>query len=444
MLSVPSNCASWTCSAVMALNITATLISDSLFGSFGLNPNGNCQAIYGVAGCTADERDLLFGNLTAYGLMMQPAEPKGRIIVFGARGGDDKSPGFDHRKDTIPICNSLIELGWWAMPVFYSDSAYDLIVKYASQGVDGYISRVNPDVYDDFTISKYEKLLGTLADSYGLAAMAHPQLISKFGAKDALAKIAPLRTGLPDTFAYYDRETWRAKFPTTISQGPRVIKQNRGSQGEGIWIVKLKDPSLWRKNHSLDLGTELELTEAVDNHVEYMQLGEFLTFAERYLEGGVENGAQLIDQAFMPRISEGEVRVLFIGAKPVEILHKKPKEGGVSATLKSGATYTRYEPDDPTFARLMHSFVNRDLKNLLPLLGMHNHPLPLLWTADFILGGPRPPWVDGKDYYFIGELNCACVGITTQLHLTSLVAVEAIRISEENRRMKHACNASKI
>ena len=38
-----------------------------------------------------------------------------------------------------------------------------------------------------------------------------------------------------------------------------------------------------------------------------------------------------------------QVRVLFIGAKPVEILHKKPKEGGVSATLKSGATYTRYE-----------------------------------------------------------------------------------------------------
>ena len=34
--------------------------------------------------------------------------------------------------------------------------------------------------------------------------MAHPKLIQKFGAKDALAKIAPLRTGLPDTVAYYD------------------------------------------------------------------------------------------------------------------------------------------------------------------------------------------------------------------------------------------------
>ena len=53
------------------------------------------------------------------------------------------------------------------------------------------------------------------------------------------------------------------------------------------------------------------------------------------------------------------MRVLFIGGKPVEIVHKKPKSGGLSATLKSGAVYTRYEPDDPTFGRLMHSFVNR-------------------------------------------------------------------------------------
>ena len=30
--------------------------------------------------------------------------------------------------------------------------------------------------------------------------------------------------------AYYDAETWRAKFPGTLSQGPRVVKQNRGSQ----------------------------------------------------------------------------------------------------------------------------------------------------------------------------------------------------------------------
>lgn len=64
---------------------------------------------------------------------------------------------------------------------------------------------------------------------------------------------------------------------------------------------------------------------------------------------------ELIDQAFMPRIVEGEVRVLFVGDKPQEIIHKKPREGGVSATLKSGAVYTKYEPDHPSFQRLMRT-----------------------------------------------------------------------------------------
>jgi hypothetical protein len=64
----------------------------------------------------------------------------------------------------------------------------------------------------------YDKLLARLHDDAGLAAMAHPKLIQKFGAKDALAKIAPLRTGLPDTVAYYDADTWREGFPKSISQ----------------------------------------------------------------------------------------------------------------------------------------------------------------------------------------------------------------------------------
>lgn len=52
---------------------------------------------------------------------------------------------------------------------------------------------------------------------------------------------------------------------------------------------------------------------------------------------------QLIDQRFLPRIIEGEIRVNMIFDKPVQIVHKKPTEGGVSATLASGATYTSYE-----------------------------------------------------------------------------------------------------
>lgn len=54
-----------------------------------------------------------------------------RIIVFGARGGDDKSPGQEHRGDTIPICNSVIELGWECVPVFYTDEMAGKIKTFA-------------------------------------------------------------------------------------------------------------------------------------------------------------------------------------------------------------------------------------------------------------------------------------------------------------------------
>ncbi len=78
-----------------------------------------------------------------------------------------------------------------------------------------------------------------------------------------------------------------------------------------------------------------------------------------WAQGGEEEGAQLVDQAFLPRIVEGEVRVLFVGSRPVEIVHKKPRPGSLSATLKSGACYTRYTPDDSKYRSFIKTFVDR-------------------------------------------------------------------------------------
>ena len=100
--------------------------------------------------------------------------------------------------------------------------------------------------------------------------------------------------------------------------------------------------------------------------------------------------------------------------KPTEIVHKKPVDGGISATLASGAKYVSYQPDDPMFATLMDNFINKDLPKIMPCLGMDKQPIPLIWTADFILGDKT---ADGSDSYYVGEFNCSCVGITQQLHL---------------------------
>ena len=65
----------------------------------------------------------------------------------------------------------------------------------------------------------------------GLHGMSHPDSMISFGAKSALVELN--KTGLvpPDTYAYYDIDSFKKSFPKTLSLGERVLKQNRGSTG---------------------------------------------------------------------------------------------------------------------------------------------------------------------------------------------------------------------
>ena len=76
--------------------------------------------------------------------------------------------------------------------------------------------------------------------------------------------------GLPDTLAYYSAEEFAAGFKKTMAFQPRVIKQNRGSSGEGIWIVKLKDSKYCTEygQRCVEDTEVLSLMEANDNHEE--------------------------------------------------------------------------------------------------------------------------------------------------------------------------------
>ena len=49
--------------------------------------------------------------------------------------------------------------------------------------------------------------------------------------------------------------------------------------------------------------------------------------------------------------------------------------------------------------------------------------IPLIWTADFMLADAP----DGSDAYVLGEINCSCVGFTSELDMgiQELVAREA-------------------
>merc|ERR1711869_75688 len=95
--------------------------------------------------------------------------------------------------------------------------------------------------------------------------------------------------------------------------------------------------------------------EANDNHSEEHTVGEFIEWCingrtnpakagtwtskgqGKYLEGGKDAGGQLVDQRFCPRIVEGELRYNQVADGLVGIIHKKPKEGGISAVGGTGS-----------------------------------------------------------------------------------------------------------
>ncbi|MBF0587602.1 MAG: Cj0069 family protein [Magnetococcales bacterium] len=329
---------------------------------------------------------------------------KKKVIFFEAEGGSDKGPD-GYRADTMPMVESLRKRGWDAEVIFYAPQNREKIYKHVVKSADAYVPRVNPGNLEDE--GEFFDFLRQLTRN-GVRGLPAPETMQGYGAKDALVKLRDTDLVPDDVYAYYEIDKFKKNFPKQLLRGERVLKQNRGSTGEGIWRVELLNG-----DGSVPRGKAmLKCTEAVDNHVEERRLDEFMTFCEQYIVG--DNG-MLIDMPFLPRIKEGEVRVFMLYDKPFSVVHKKPAEDAdaFSATLFSGAKYRYDAPEDwPDVVELLDG----SMKKIVKKLG--KHPLPLIWTADFILDTDKK----GRDIYVLGEMNASCVGFTSNLGLSEDVA----------------------
>ena len=338
---------------------------------------------------------------------------KKHVVIFEARGGSDKGK-YGFRSDSKPIIDSLKNRGWSAEIIFYSDEDRGEIYRHTIEKADAYISRVNPG--NLISETGYFQMLRELVNN-GVEGLPHPDAMIAYGAKNSVEKLKGSDIVPDDVYTYYDFETLKEKFPKSLKNGVRVIKQNRGSTGEGIWRVEVIDFDKYKGKIPLD--AKLKLTEARDNHTEEKTLQEFLEFCIKYLEG--DNG-MLLDMPFLERIVEGEIRVLMLRDNVVNIVHKKPAEtkDAFSATLFSGAKYRYDKPDQ--WPELVKK-VKGSLRTIQSRLG--NYDLPLIWTADFMLDTDKKT---GKDKYVLGEINASCVGFTTFLELSENIADEVLAL----------------
>jgi len=398
------------------------------------------------------------------GLLPQPRKPRFKTALTGIYvrsqpgGGTDKSFN-GHRYDSMAFANGIIQAGMSCQLINYVHQEHDKFFDVV-KNFDAIIVRCNPGQIkaDGGDQGKFDNGMRAIRKK-GIQVWPAPDVMEFMGAKDALCKIATLNIGLEDTLAYYDPAVFAAGFKKTMAFQPRVIKQNRGSSGEGIWIIKLKSGDYCKTYGERSCGDDevLDLMEANDNHSEEHTVAEFIEFCVngrtgksgewtskgvgKYLEGGKDAGGQLVDQRFCPRIVEGELRYNMVADTLVGIIHKKPKEGGISAVGGTGSVYTFYGPKEKKFAGLTKSFLTDDLSKIMPSLGLESEPIPLWWTSDFI--NSSPVGTDPKDEkWIVGEFNCSCVGISKCL--PACVTPEAEKASYSDIPKKDMNEVKKI
>ncbi|MGA1932886.1 Cj0069 family protein [Arcobacter sp. YIC-464] len=335
------------------------------------------------------------------------------VFIIEYQKGSDK--GFDgFRPDTKPILRAIEEATSFKTEiVFFKPNKKYQLLEYLKQNAFAVISRINPGNLKQ--VDEYFQFLKALGDS-GVEIHTHPDVMINLDFKDILAKLKGTILGDDESYFYHNFPDFASKFPSDLQKhGIRVLKTNYGSTGEGVYLVRQQDDG------------SIISTEAVNNEKFFFDdIHEFISKFEKNFEDDSEYAEYFqgkvgfVGCRYLERIKEGEIRVLLVNDKPISVVHKKPQDGQFSATLFSGAKYKYESPSEPKWKEVV-DLTTEGLEVLRPYLRGQNYPL--LWTMDYILDYNE----DGTDKYVLSEINCSCVGITTELQYSKDVAQVFVR-----------------
>jgi hypothetical protein len=291
------------------------------------------------------------------------------------------------------IFDELAALGIRAEPAVYAD---DMAFEVREQllRVDGVLVWVNP-IFDGGNRAMLDGILRDIA-AKGIWVSAHPDVILKMGTKEILHKTKHFGWGT-DTQLYRTAQEFRDAFPSTLdSSGPRVLKQNRGNGGQGVWKVELQSSPIDR----------VRVLQATRGSVpEDMPLADFMKRCEAYFDG---DGC-IIDQPFQPRLSDGMIRcymgtdkVVGFGHQLIKALVTPPADG----PSPEPGPRIMHDAMAPDFQALRSKMEAEWVPQMMKVLDMEAASLPIIWDADFLYG---PRAASGEDSYVLCEINVSCV-----------------------------------
>ena len=154
------------------------------------------------------------------------------------------------------------------VPVVYTDEAVERAQEQLL-GVDAALVWVDP-ISDGQDRSLLDPMLRDVA-SRGVVVSAHPDVILKMGTKEVLVQTRDMGWG-SECFLYKSLDEMRDQLPELLAQGPRVLKQHRGNDGNGVWKVELAGNGSQvhlREAQRLSRVLEITLDEALDKFAPY-------------------------------------------------------------------------------------------------------------------------------------------------------------------------------
>ena len=297
------------------------------------------------------------------------------------------------------IFSELRALGIDAEPAVYCEELQDE-VRAQLMKADGVLVWVNP-LQGERTREKLDALLREVAAT-GRFVSAHPDVILKMGVKEVLHRTKHLGWGA-DTWLYRSAAEFHGSFPLQLrASGPRVIKQNRGNDGQGVWKVELNT----QPHRATPSVTVLEARRG--SMPETLPLETFIARCDPYFDWG----GCIIDQPFQPRLPDGMIRcymgadkVAGFGHQKIKALIPPPPEGPDAPAAQPGPRIM-HGPDAPPFQALRTKMETEWTPQMMNVLGIERHSLPIIWDADFLYG-PRD--AAGADTHVLCEINVSSV-----------------------------------
>jgi hypothetical protein len=281
----------------------------------------------------------------------------------------------------------------------YADKIADE-VREQLLAVEGVLVWVDP-IHEGKTRTLLDALLRAVA-ACGTWVSAHPDIILKMGVKEVLHRTKHLGWGT-DTHLYRTPTAFRDQFPPRLrSAGPRVLKQNRGNGGQGVWKVE-------QVSEQGGASGRVRVLHARRGSVpEELPLGDFITRCEAYF---TQDGC-IVDQPFQPRLPDGMIRcymgankVVGFGHQFITALIPPPPEGPDSAAAQPGPRIMHGAEAEP-FQALRTKMEAEWAPQMMDVLGIDAASLPIIWDADFLYG---PRTASGDDTYVLCEINVSSV-----------------------------------